>query len=75
MLVTICLALCAARAARAAPLILIVVPLSAISLAGIGALIGSSARTPQEAGSISLLTTLVLVGLGPVVVPPGDCPV
>jgi ABC-2 type transport system permease protein len=52
----------------------IVIPLSAIPMAGIGALIGSSARTPQEAGSLSLLLTLVMVGLGPVVIPPDRLP-
>jgi len=56
------------------PIILIVVPLCAVSLSGIGALIGSSVRTPQEAGSLSLLVTLVMAGLGPVVVPPGRLP-
>ena len=56
------------------PLILLVVPLCAMPLAGIGALIGTAARTPQEAGSLSLLLTLVLAGLGPVVVPPERLP-
>jgi ABC-2 type transport system permease protein len=37
-------------------------------------LIGASARNPQEANSFSLLTTLVLLGLGPVIVPPGRLP-
>ncbi len=39
-----------------------------------GALIGTSTRNPQEASSVSLLTTLVLLGLGPVIVPPGRLP-
>ena len=52
------------------PLLLLVIPLCAIPLAGLGALVGSVARTPQEAGSLSLLLTLVLLGLGPVVIPP-----
>ncbi len=56
------------------PVILVVIPLSAIPLAGIGALIGSSVRNPEEAGSISLLTTLVMAGLGPVIVPPDRLP-
>lgn len=56
------------------PVILIVVPLCAVSLAGIGALIGAMARNPQEAGSLSLLVTLVLLGLGPVLVPPARLP-
>jgi ABC-2 type transport system permease protein len=52
------------------PVLLVVVPLCAVSLAGIGALIGASVRTPQEGGSWTLLVTLVMMGLGPVVVPP-----
>ncbi len=56
------------------PLLLIVVPLAAIPLAGIGALIGSSARSPEEAGSLSLVATLVMLGLGPVVIPPDRLP-
>jgi len=56
------------------PLLLIVVPLCAIPLAGLGALIGSSVRTPQESGSWSLLMTLILAGMGPVVVPPNRLP-
>jgi ABC-2 type transport system permease protein len=56
------------------PVILIVVPLCAIPMAGIGALIGSSARSPQEAGSLSLLVTLVMAGLGPVLIPPARLP-
>jgi len=54
--------------------ILLVIPLAAIPLSGIGALIGTSTRNPQEANSVSLLTTLVLLGLGPVIVPPGRLP-
>jgi ABC-2 type transport system permease protein len=55
-------------------LILVTVPLCAIPLAAIGALIGTSARTPESAGSISLLVTFLLVGLGPVVIPPNHLP-
>lgn len=56
------------------PLILLVVPLCAISLAGLGALIGVSVRRPEEGGSISLILTMVLTGLGPVVIPPSRLP-
>lgn len=56
------------------PLILLAVPLCAMPLAGIGALIGAGARTPEEAGSLSLLVTLALVALGPVIVPPERLP-
>jgi len=56
------------------PLLLLVVPLCAIPLSGIGALLGSVARNPQEAGSLSLLCTLALTALGPVVIPPDRLP-
>ena len=56
------------------PVILVVIPLCATSMAGIGALIGSAARTPQESGSLSLLVTLLMVGLGPVIIPPDRLP-
>lgn len=56
------------------PLLLLVVPLCAVPMAGIGALIGTSARNPQEAGSISLLVTLGMAGLGPVIIPPDRLP-
>jgi ABC-2 type transport system permease protein len=54
--------------------ILVVVPLCAISMASVGALIGVSARTPQESGSLGLLVTLVMTGLGPVMIPPARLP-
>jgi ABC-2 type transport system permease protein len=56
------------------PLILLVVPACAVPLAGIGAIIGIRGRTPQESGAINLLVTLVLAGLGPVVIPPERLP-
>jgi ABC-2 type transport system permease protein len=56
------------------PLILIVVPLCTVSLSGIGALIGSRARTNEEAGTISWLLTFLLMGLGPVLIPPQRLP-
>jgi len=56
------------------PIILIVIPLCAIPMAGIGALIGASVRNPQEAGSLSLLVMLVMLGLGPVLIPPERLP-
>ena len=52
------------------PALLLVIPACAIPLTGIGALIGVRARTPQEAGSFSLLLSLLLLSVGPVVVPP-----
>jgi len=56
------------------PAILIVVPLAAISLAGIGALIGVSVRRPEEGGSLSLVVTMVLTAMGPVIIPPQRLP-
>jgi len=55
-------------------LLLVVIPAISIPLSGIGALIGVYARLPEEAGSLSLLVTLVLLGMGPVVVPPDRLP-
>jgi ABC-2 type transport system permease protein len=75
LLVTLCLGSMILGVSLAPhPVILLVIPLAAIPLSGIGALIGTSARNPQEASSVSLLTTLVLPGLGPVIVPPGRLP-
>jgi ABC-2 type transport system permease protein len=56
------------------PILLLILPLAAAALSGLGALIGVSVRTPEEAGSLSLLATLFLVGLGPVIVPPERLP-
>jgi ABC-2 type transport system permease protein len=55
-------------------LILIVVPLCTTSLSGIGALIGCRARTNEEAASISWIVTFLLLGLGPVLIPPQRLP-
>lgn len=56
------------------PSILIVMPMCAIPMSGIGALIGASVRTPQEGDSLNLMVTLVMVGLGPVAIPPNRLP-
>jgi ABC-2 type transport system permease protein len=56
------------------PVLLVVLPLAALPLAGVGALIGARARSPEEAGSLSLLLSLLLVGVGPVIVPPERLP-
>jgi ABC-2 type transport system ATP-binding protein len=56
------------------PLLVLVLPLAATTLVGLGALIGVLARSPEESGSISLTLTLVMLGLGPVVVPPERLP-
>jgi ABC-2 type transport system permease protein len=43
-------------------------------MSGLGALIGASARSPEEAGSLSLLLNLLMAGLGPVLVPADRLP-
>jgi ABC-2 type transport system permease protein len=49
-----------------------IIPLCAISLSGIGALVGLLARTPAEATSITMLVTLLLAGGA--LVPPSFLP-
>lgn len=56
------------------PLVLLVIPACAIPLAGIGAIVGIRGQTPQESDSVNLLITLLLAGLGPVVIPPSQLP-
>jgi len=56
------------------PMILVIIPKCAIPLSGIGALIGSTVRTRYEGGALSLVFTVVMAGLGPVVGPPDRLP-
>ncbi|GCE45571.1 ABC-2 type transport system permease protein [Thermosporothrix hazakensis] len=56
------------------PLVVLVVPLCAVPLAGIGAIIGSRIRSPQEASAISIVLIFLLSALGPVVIPPERLP-
>jgi len=56
------------------PWVIVVVPLMGVSLCGLGALIGIVVETPQEVGYLSSLTTFVLVGFGPVILPPDRLP-
>ncbi len=56
------------------PIIFLVIPICTIPLAGIGALIGIMARSLAEAGTISTLFTFLMLGLGPVVIPPDRLP-
>jgi ABC-2 type transport system permease protein len=56
------------------PLALLAILLAAFPLAGIGALIGSSVRSPEEAGPITLLVTFLFLGIGPVMIPPDRLP-
>ena len=55
-------------------LVLVVLPLSSAPLAALGAYIGSNARRPEEAMSLNQLLTFILLGMGPVLVPPERLP-
>lgn len=56
------------------PLVVLVLPLCVLPMAGIGAVVGILARTPEESSSYTLLISLLLLGLGPVLVPPARLP-
>lgn len=56
------------------PLLLAALPLIATPLAAIGAMIGLKVRRPEEAGAIINALTFLLLGLGPVVIPPSRLP-
>jgi len=56
------------------PLALFVVPLCALPLAGLGALMGVSFRTPEEAAATGRLLTILMLTIGPVLIPPGRLP-
>jgi ABC-2 type transport system permease protein len=56
------------------PLLLIVIPVCATTLAGLGAMLGLVGRTRGEGGNLTFLVTLLLTGLGPVVIPPDRLP-
>ncbi|MCA9940303.1 MAG: ABC transporter permease [Anaerolineales bacterium] len=56
------------------PWVLPVAVAAAISLSGVGALVGIWARTPEDAGSISTLLTFLMLGIGPVLIPPEGLP-
>jgi ABC-2 type transport system permease protein len=56
------------------PLILLVIPVCAVPLAGIGAIIGIRGQNFQESGAINLVVTLILTSLGPVIIPPDKLP-
>lgn len=51
------------------PLLLLILPLAALPLSGLGALIGVSITPGDQAMAITNVLTLVLMGLGPVIVP------
>jgi len=56
------------------PLLILVIPLCAIPMAGVGALIGSRARNYNDAGATNLIVTFVMLAIGPVLVPPDIIP-
>jgi len=56
------------------PLVIIVIPLCATAMTGVGAIIGTSVRTPESGAAIALLVTGLLLSLGPVVIPPDHLP-
>lgn len=56
------------------PLIVVVVPLCVVPAAAIGALIGSTAGSIEVSSSASLMTTIAMTGLGPVLIPPDRLP-
>lgn len=56
------------------PLILVVLPMSMFPLAGVGAIIGVSVRTLRGGESLNRFITLLLWGLGPVMLPPDRLP-
>jgi ABC-2 type transport system permease protein len=56
------------------PAALLALPLCALPLAGIGALVGMKVRNPMDGGPICLLVTVALLALGPVMVPPSRLP-
>ena len=56
------------------PLLILVLPLVITPLVGLGALVAVLARTPEEADTVSFIVTVVLMAVGPVVVPPERLP-
>ncbi|KAA3662510.1 MAG: ABC transporter permease [Chloroflexi bacterium] len=56
------------------PYIALVLPICTLPLAGIGAMIGTSANTPAEGSTINTMFTLIMLGLGPVIIPPERLP-
>jgi len=59
---------------RPHPILLIIIPLCALPMASIGALIGNRARNQQEAGAINLIITFLMLAIGPVLFPPDRLP-
>lgn len=75
LLVTMCLGSLLLRVPLSLrSLVLIVVPLCALALAGAGAMLGLVGRAPGQSGRLTSLLTLVMITLGPVVIPPDRLP-
>jgi len=56
------------------PSAILVVPLCALPLAGVGALLGVSFRTPEESAAVGRLLTILMLTIGPVLIPPDRLP-
>lgn len=56
------------------PLLLVILPLAALPLSGLGALIGVSVTPSDQAMAISNVLTLILMALGPVILPADQMP-
>jgi ABC-2 type transport system permease protein len=56
------------------PLALLVIPLCAAPLAGVGAMAGLVGRSRGESGNLTFPLTFLLMALGPVVIPPDRLP-
>ncbi|MGW1170855.1 ABC transporter permease [Streptomyces sp. NPDC002550] len=55
-------------------LVVLVIPLCVLSLAGMGAVIGIVTRSQEEASSLTLLVTMLLLFFGPVIIPENRLP-
>jgi ABC-2 type transport system permease protein len=56
------------------PVLALVVPACALPLSGIGAYIACRVADPSQGGALTLLATIAMAALGPVVVPPDRLP-
>lgn len=56
------------------PLLILIIPLCALSLSGIGALLGLVGSTRGQSLNLGFLLTLAMTALGPVIVPPDRLP-
>ncbi|MEM7130296.1 MAG: ABC transporter permease [Chloroflexota bacterium] len=59
---------------RFTPWLLLIVPLCALPLAGVGALVGITCRTRAEGSTTSTFLTFLMTSLGPVLIPPDRFP-